>query len=70
MARALLDAEVRLGELLKDRNEQVRSSRGGTSKPLPEGISKKLSHYAQTLADNKAIVEQVKVDFSTMRSYS
>ena len=37
-----------------------RSSRGGTSNPLPPGITKKDSHYAQELARNKDIVEEMK----------
>jgi hypothetical protein len=46
---ALLDAEARMGELLKERPEVLPSRRGSQS-PLPEGITKKLSHYCQQLA--------------------
>jgi len=60
LASALLDAETRIGEILKERPTETRSSHGGTSKPLPEGINKKQSHYFQTLAENKDIVEKVK----------
>jgi hypothetical protein len=63
MADILLDAEVRMGEILDSRPaEVVRSSQGGTSKPLPPEITKKQSHQAQTLSKNKSIVEQAKID--------
>jgi hypothetical protein len=39
--------EAKLGEMLKERPEADRSSRGGTSKPLPDGITKRESHQAQ-----------------------
>jgi len=32
---------------------------GGREKTLPDGISKKQSHYAQTLADNSEVIEDV-----------
>lgn len=48
MADILLDAEVRLGEILDNRPPKIRSSQGGTSKPLPSDISKRQSHQAQT----------------------
>ena len=62
MAGILLDAEVKLGGILASRTQEVRSSQGGTSKPLPNEISKKASHKAQTLSDNVAIVEQIKAE--------
>jgi hypothetical protein len=46
----VLRAEARMGEMLGARQERVRGSRGGTSKPLPDDIDKKASHYAQQLA--------------------
>lgn len=59
MGKALLYAEAKMGDLLKDRPETDRGSRGGTSKPLPEGITKKQSHIAQKIADNLTIIEEV-----------
>jgi len=59
VATGVLYAEAKLEELLNDRPEVDRGSRGGTSKPLPDGISKKQSHYAQTLADNIDTIEEV-----------
>ena len=44
LAGALLDAEVKIGELLQNRPEVVRRSRGGTSNPLPAGMTHKQSH--------------------------
>lgn len=69
LASALLDAEVRIGELIKEmpkkKDKITDSSSGrtiGTKSLLPEGINKKQSHYFQTLADNKEVVEQVKAE--------
>ncbi len=59
LAGALLDAELRMGELLP-KIERLGSTRG--TKWLPTGITKKQSHYFQTLAANPEIVEQVKAD--------
>lgn len=61
MAEIILDAESKLGEMLKERPEQVRilKSPGGTSIPLPEGITKRESHYAQTVASNPEIVKKI-----------
>ena len=63
IADILLDAEAKLGEMLesvpKKREKQGSSQR--TSLPsLPSGITKKDSHYAQELARNKDIIEEVK----------
>ena len=54
LAGALLDAEARLGELLKAIPIQgnTLTSTGGRKASLPEGITPKQSHYFQTLADN------------------
>lgn len=49
MGSALLYAEAKLGELLKGIHPQS-SQQGRCS--LPEGITHKQSHYAQTLADH------------------
>jgi hypothetical protein len=59
LAGALLDAEARIGELLP-KAERLGSTRG--TKWLPEGITKKQSHFFQTLADNKDVIEEVKAD--------
>lgn len=66
LAGALLDAESRIGEILKSVEHRGgssnRSVRGGTSNPLPIHINKKQSHQFQILANNKDIVEQVKAE--------
>jgi len=65
MAEILLDAEVRLGEILEKMEPKriKESSTQGTSLPsLPPDISKKQSHQAQTLSRNKAVVEQAKAE--------
>lgn len=64
-AEIVLDATTRLGELLAELpkpkfNKPINGSLRGTIESLPPGISKKRSHQAQTLAKNKAIVEQEK----------
>ena len=57
----MLDAEARIGELLSvvPLSEKRSSSSKGTC-TLPQGITKKQSHYFQTLAENKDVIEQVK----------
>jgi hypothetical protein len=66
LASALLDAEARLGELLKcspRRPERAPGGRfGGSEKVLPEGITWKQSSQFQKLADNLDAIEQVKAD--------
>ncbi len=57
LAGALLDAEARLGELLKGIERKYVGSIEGTNVPkqertLPEGITHKQSHYFQKLAEN------------------
>lgn len=61
LAGALLDAESKMGELLKEIPNKKATS-GSGSRSLPEGITHKQSHYCQTLANNKEIVEQVKTE--------
>jgi N6-adenosine-specific RNA methylase IME4 len=61
---ALLEAESKLGEILAVIKPNIESSGRGTiekKKSLPNGITKKESHRAQTLAANPEIVEEVKV---------
>lgn len=68
IAEILLDAEVKLGEILASR--PTRSSRKRTpdksklngQEPLPNGIDKKQSHYAQKLAKHPKIVEEAKAE--------
>ena len=64
VADILLDAEVKLGEMLETTvgrgGKSDRSTRGGTSKPLPHNIDKKQSHYAQQLSKHPDVVEEVK----------
>jgi hypothetical protein len=63
IADILLDAEVKLGEMLK-RIEPKRDKQGSnqrTSLPsLPPGINKKQSHEAQKLSKNPELVAAVK----------
>ena len=60
---ALLDAEARLGELLPPDKYTITSIEGSNRpqkiKSLPEGISHKLSHQCQQLAEHPALIEQV-----------
>ena len=61
MADILLDAEVRLGEILQDIPlSEKRASSAKELVSLPDNITKKQSHQAQTLAQNQEIVEQAK----------
>ena len=57
LAGALLDAEARMGELLKP-DVQAHTHH----KKIPTGITRKQSSAFQTLAANKDIIEQVKAD--------
>jgi phage N-6-adenine-methyltransferase len=61
MADILLDAEVKLGEILEAIPGKKASSGGGT-RSLPDDISKKASHQAQTLSQNREVVEQAKAE--------
>ena len=63
----MLDAESKIGELLKNiKTKPITDSATGrtigSEKSLPTGISKKQSHFFQTLASNPEIVEQVKAE--------
>jgi hypothetical protein len=54
---------MRLGELLaarppKEGKTKEYGSSGGTIPDLPRGVSKKVSHQAQTLSDHRDAVEQ------------
>jgi hypothetical protein len=51
MANYMLDIDVRLGELLAAIPNKKASSGEGT-RSLPPGVSKAVSHQAQTLAAN------------------
>lgn len=60
---ALLYAKAKMGELLKGIESKYVGSIEGTHVPkqiktLPEGITHKQSHYAQTLAENKEMIEK------------
>jgi hypothetical protein len=76
MAEYLVDVDVRLGMLLAPDEhrggESDQSSRGGTSIPLPPGISKRVSHQTQTLSKNKAmaLICEGESDTWTALSYS
>jgi len=59
MADVLLEAESVLGKMLKSIPDKKASSGGGTCS-LPNGITKKQSHEAQTIANNPEIVQKVK----------
>ena len=56
MAKVVIYAEVKLGELLKAIPKKKAAS-GGGSRSLPKGITHKTSHKAQTIADNPEIVQ-------------
>ena len=61
LAGALLDAETKMGELLKSiPMHDKKAGAGAHTCSLPEGVNKRQSHEFQVLADNKDIVEQVK----------
>jgi len=52
----IIYAEAKMGEMLIERPEAIRPSRGGSSKPLPNG---KESHQAQLITNNLDIAEKV-----------
>jgi hypothetical protein len=61
MAEAVLRAEVKMGEILKTIPQKYESSGRGRidkQKKLPEGITYKQSHYAQTLASHPHAIDQ------------
>jgi len=72
LAEAVLDAETRMGELLKEIPKAVNQYKGaadtgGGSKPKKEvvadlGLSEKQAERLETLAENPDIVEQVKAE--------
>lgn len=64
MADILLDAEVRMGEILDNQTSRGGSMDGkrGSERTLPLDITHKQSHQAQTLSRNQEIVEQAKVN--------
>ena len=57
-ADTLLDAEIKLGELLSPLADPTASRAG--RRQLPECITHKESHYLQAIANNQDVVEQVK----------
>jgi len=65
LADLLLDAEGKLGEMLAAIPKQGKTieygSSGGTIPTLPSTITKKESHYSQTIAKNPDVVEKIKV---------
>ena len=55
----MLDAEARIGELIKDINpNSQRDELGHKKKSLPEGITHNQSQQFQTLAENKDVIEK------------
>jgi len=52
---ALLYAEAKMGELLKDVANPTASRAG--RRQLPEGITHKQSHFAQKLYENRELIE-------------
>ena len=61
-AEILLQAESRLGEMLAGRGSPKRTSDNkllNGRETLPDGITKKMSHEAQTIAENPEKVEQI-----------
>jgi len=60
LSRLHLEAESKLGELLKDMDDFHSSGRGTMKrKELPNGINKKESHYAQEISKHPEIVEEI-----------
>jgi DNA modification methylase len=62
MAAALLYAEARLGELIRAIRPIIKSSGPGTIERklwLPEGVSRKDSHYARQLSENLEAIEKI-----------
>ena len=55
MAKLVIDATVKVGELLDD----LSGSTAGTTIVLPENISKKISHYYQTLFKESEKVDEI-----------
>ena len=70
LGESLLDAEARIGEMLKDipkQKNQFATDTAVGSKPKKEvikslGFNEKLAERFETLADNKEIIEQVKAE--------
>ena len=65
-AEMVIEAMVRMGILIESEGEHRggksdRSSIGGTSNPLPKGIDKKQSHYAQEIAKHPLVVAAMKL---------
>ena len=60
LAGDLLDAEAKIGQILKTSSRS--SFKKGGEKSLPEMITHKQSYIFQQLAENMAIIEQVKAD--------
>lgn len=61
MGEALLYAEAKLGQLLKEMTEgkpKHHPSVSGSVVSLPEGITHKQSHFAQTLASHPEEIEE------------
>ncbi len=66
LADAILEAEKRLGELLREipksgKKTDDHSSKRGSMVSLPKGITHKESHIAQTIARYPEIIEEVKL---------
>jgi|TARA_Y100000310_G_scaffold327677_1_gene394401 site-specific DNA-methyltransferase (adenine-specific) len=63
VGKLVLNAEIKKGELLAYRKNQVgfskKNSTGGSKSTLPKDISKKQSHQAQEIARNPEIVKEV-----------
>jgi len=60
LAEFLIDAEVKIGELISRIPPQEHGDKGQFTNKLPEGLSHKQSHYFQKMAKNVDIVEEVK----------
>ncbi|MBE0425594.1 MAG: hypothetical protein IBX72_02985 [Nitrospirae bacterium] len=72
IGEAILWAEAKLGELLPRITQNYQSSGKGTLKQplLPEGITKKQSHYAQILAENPEVIQEAKNFFKILHIIS
>lgn len=60
MADILLDAEVKMGEMLEPLANPTTSRQG--RRQLPVNITHKQSHQAQTFSKNKEIIEKAKIE--------
>jgi len=63
VGEALLLAEAKMGDLLKDietsHGGSIDNKKGGSKKSLPEGLTHKQSYFAQQLSEHKDLIAEV-----------